>query len=172
MCVRLKKSPFLATYTHKTVKQGPAKENKFNAVLCISLNQLSGQRNHSLRNAPFIKKTSGHTTPLFLALFVFSHNIKNLALTSINHWENNQRHSLYKITKTTMTKKNNEGSVRNIAKVQLIPGSSAGHDDGVTGKDRCLSFVSHQYYIDGNGQLDEAEFASESVKPVLSRARH
>jgi hypothetical protein len=32
MCVRLKKSPFLATNTHKTVKQGLAKESKFNAV--------------------------------------------------------------------------------------------------------------------------------------------
>ena len=49
MCVRLKKSPFLATNTHKTVKQGLAKENKFNTILCISVNQLSGQRNHSLR---------------------------------------------------------------------------------------------------------------------------
>ena len=71
-----------------------------------------------------------------------------------------------------MTKKNNEGSVRNIAEAQLIPGSSAGHDDGVIGKDRRLSFVSRQYDIDGDGQLDEAEFASESVKPVLSRAMH
>jgi hypothetical protein len=71
-----------------------------------------------------------------------------------------------------MTKKNDEGLVRNIAEVQLIPGSSVGHDDGVTGKDRRLSFVSRQYDIDGDGQLDEAEFASESVKPVLSRARH
>ena len=35
MCVRLKKSPFLATNTLKMVKQGPAKENKFNTVLCI-----------------------------------------------------------------------------------------------------------------------------------------
>ncbi len=48
MCVRLKKSPFLATNTHKTVKQGLAKEKKFNTVLCVSVNQLSGQRNHSL----------------------------------------------------------------------------------------------------------------------------
>ena len=47
-CVRLKKSPFLATNTHKTVKQGPAKENKFNIVLCKPANQLSGQRKHSL----------------------------------------------------------------------------------------------------------------------------
>jgi hypothetical protein len=47
ICVRLKKSPFLATNTHKTVKQGLAKENKFNTVLCILVNQLSGQRNHS-----------------------------------------------------------------------------------------------------------------------------
>ena len=85
-----------------------------------------------------------------------------------------------------MTKKNDEGSIRvpvrfadvveederrgDIAEAQPIPGSSAGHDDGVTGKDRRLSFVSRQYDIDGDGQLDEAEFASESVKPVLSRA--
>ena len=108
----------------------------------------------------------------FLALFAFSHNRKNVALTSSNHCENNQRHSPYKITKTTMTKKNNDGSVRNIAEAQLIPGSSVGHDDGVTGKARRLSFVSRQYDIDGDGQLDKAELASESVKPVLSCARH
>ena len=87
-----------------------------------------------------------------------------------------------------MTKKNDEGSIRgpvsfadvveaderrgDIAEAQPIPGSSAGHDDGVTGKARRLSFVSRQYDIDGDGQLDEAEFASESVKPVLSLARH
>ena len=35
-CVHLKKSPFLATNTHKTVKQGPAKENKFNTVLLVN----------------------------------------------------------------------------------------------------------------------------------------
>jgi len=79
---------------------------------------------------------------------------------------------LNKITKTTMTKKNDEGSVRSIAEAQLIPGSSAGHDDGPTGKNKRLSFVSRQYDIDGDGQLDEAELASESVKPVLSLARH
>ena len=69
-----------------------------------------------------------------------------------------------------MTKKNDEGSVR---EAQLIPGSSAGHhDDGVTGKAQRLSVVSRQYDVDGDGQLDEAELASESLKPVLSRARH
>ena len=46
-CVRLK------TNTHKTVKQGPAKENKFNTVFCKSVNQLSGQRNHSLNYIGF-----------------------------------------------------------------------------------------------------------------------
>ena len=112
------------------------------------------------------------SSPLF-ALFVFAQQQKRIVVRrlSINR-ENNRRHSHYKITKTTMTKKNNEGSVRNIAEAQLIPGSSAGHDDGVTGKDRRLSFVSRQYDIDGDGQLDEAELASESLKPVLSRARH
>ena len=72
-----------------------------------------------------------------------------------------------------MTKKNDEGSIRgsvrfadvveaderrgDIAEAQPIPGSSAGHDDGVTGKDRRLSFVSRQYDIDGDGQLGVCE---------------
>jgi hypothetical protein len=53
---------------------------------------------------------------------------------------------------------------------QPIPGSSAGRDDVAK---RRLSFVSRKYDVDGDGQLDEVELASESVKkPVLSRARH
>ncbi len=75
-----------------------------------------------------------------------------------------------------MTEKNDEGSVRDIAEAQPIPGLSAGHGNGPKGKDRRLSwdisFVSCQYDVDGDGQLDEAEVASESVKSVLSRARH
>ena len=76
-----------------------------------------------------------------------------------------------------MTENNDEGSVRDIAEAQPIPGSSAGHGNGPKGKDRRatwtnLSFVSRQYDVDGDGQLDEAEIASESVKSVLSRARH
>ena len=42
-CLCLKKSPFLATNTHETVKYGHAKENKFNTVICISVNWLWGQ---------------------------------------------------------------------------------------------------------------------------------
>ncbi len=68
-----------------------------------------------------------------------------------------------------MTKKNVEGSVRNIAEARLIPGSS--DDNGGKGRQR-LSIVSQQYDINGDGQLDEAELASESVKPVLSCVRH
>jgi hypothetical protein len=34
--VYVKKSPFLATNTHKTVKQGLAKENKFDTVLLVN----------------------------------------------------------------------------------------------------------------------------------------
>jgi hypothetical protein len=138
---------------------------------------------HSLKKTG----TSGNT-PFSCALCFFTQQQKRSILSISNHWENNQRHSPFKITKTTMTKKNDEGSIRgsvrfadvveaderrgDIAEAQPIPGSSAGHDDGVTGKDRRLSFVSRQYDIDGDGQLDEAEFASESVKPVLSLARH
>jgi hypothetical protein len=81
-----------------------------------------------------------------------------------------------------MTKKNDEVSVhfadvieddergRDIAEAQPIPGSSAEHHHGV--KERTLSFISRKYDIDGDGQLDDAELASESVKPVLSRVRH
>ena len=35
-CVHLKKSPFLATNTHKMVKHGPAKGNNLNTILYIS----------------------------------------------------------------------------------------------------------------------------------------
>lgn len=64
-----------------------------------------------------------------------------------------------------------------IVEAQPIPDSSAGRDDvakrrlkGKGIKNR-LSVVSSQYDIHGKGQLDEAQLASESVKPVLSRAR-
>jgi hypothetical protein len=87
------------------------------------------------------------------------------------------------IAKTMMTKTINKGSVPfadvvedderrgDIAEAQPIPGSSAGRDNAGKLRNR-LSFVSRQYDIDGNGQLDEAELARESAKPVLSRARH
>ena len=42
---------------------------------------------------------------------------------------------------------------------QPIPDSTADRE----GIDRRLSFVSRQYDVDGDGQLDEAELASESV---------
>ena len=60
--VHLKKSPFLATNIQKTVKQGPVKENKFNTVLCISVNQLSGQRNHSLTQRHFVHNITNNTS--------------------------------------------------------------------------------------------------------------
>jgi hypothetical protein len=64
MCVRLKKSPFLAMNTHKTVKQGPAKENKFNTVVCKSVNQISGQRNHSLTTFFFTERAGPYSQEL------------------------------------------------------------------------------------------------------------
>jgi hypothetical protein len=77
-----------------------------------------------------------------------------------------------------MTTKNNEDMVRfsetinteedeerrgGIVEAQPIPDSSPGRHDDVA--KRRLSFVSQQYDIDGDGQLDKAELASESVKP-------
>ena len=64
---------------------------------------------------------------------------------------------------------NNEGLVH---LAQPIPASSAGRDDVAKrqlkgkGIDRRLSFVSRLYDVDGDGQLDDAELASESVTPV------
>jgi len=55
-----------------------------------------------------------------------------------------------------------------IVEAQPIPDSSPGRDDDVKRrKGGRLSLVSQQYDIDGDGQLDEAQLASESVKPVL-----
>jgi hypothetical protein len=73
------------------------------------------------------------------------------------------------IYQTTMT--NNEGLVHlaDVVEDEEIPASSAGRDDVAKrqlkgkGIDRRLSFVSRQYDVDGDGQLDEAELASESV---------
>ena len=65
MCVRLKKSPFLATNTHRTVKQGPAKENKFNTVVCKSVNQIFGQRNHSLTSFFFTERAGPYPQELY-----------------------------------------------------------------------------------------------------------
>ena len=77
-----------------------------------------------------------------------------------------------------MTTKNNEDMVRfsetinteedeerrgGIVEAQPIPDSSHGRHDDVA--NRRLSFVSRKYDIDGDGELDEAELASESVKP-------
>ncbi len=53
-----------------------------------------------------------------------------------------------------------------IAEAQPITGK------GGDVRQKRLSIISQQYDIDGDGVLDEAELASESVKPVLSRARH
>ncbi len=44
MCVCLKKSPYLATNTHKMVKQGLAKENKFNTILCIGKSAIGSKK--------------------------------------------------------------------------------------------------------------------------------
>ena len=56
MCVRLKKSPFLATNTHKTVKQGLAKESKFNTVFCIGKSAIGSKKSqpYSERNGNLI----------------------------------------------------------------------------------------------------------------------
>ena len=58
----------MATNIHKTVKQGPAKENKFNTILCKSVNQLSGQINHSLNLSRFYAVT--HLPKYFYSMFL------------------------------------------------------------------------------------------------------
>jgi hypothetical protein len=73
-------------------------------------------------------------------------------------------------SETINTEDDEERRGGGIVEQQPIPGSSAGRDDVAK---RRLSFVSRKYDVDGDGQLDEAELASESVKkPVLSRAIH
>ena len=83
-----------------------------------------------------------------------------------------------------MTTKNNEDMVRfsetinteedeerrgGIVEAQPIPDSSPGRDDDVKRrKGGRLSLVSQQYDIDGDGQLNEAELASESVSLCCS----
>jgi hypothetical protein len=56
------------------------------------------------------------------------------------------------------------GGEKDIVEAQPIPGSS--DDKDLTGRRR-LSFVSRQYDIDGDGQLDDAELASESAKACV-----
>jgi hypothetical protein len=87
-CVRQKKSPLLAPNTHKTVKQGPAKENKFNTVLCKLVNQLSGQKNHSLSTSSKVWKLLGFLNiSTHLTLCIFSSNlfVEILGKTEIFH---------------------------------------------------------------------------------------
>jgi len=43
-CLCLKKSPFFATNTHMTVTHGPAKENKFNTILCIGKSAIGAKK--------------------------------------------------------------------------------------------------------------------------------
>ena len=68
-CVRLKKSSFLATNTQKMAKHGPAKENKFNTVLCKLVNQLSGQRNQPQSDKDGQKISSVHNTDMLSHFF-------------------------------------------------------------------------------------------------------
>jgi hypothetical protein len=75
---------------------------------------------------------------------------------------------MVRFSETINTDDDEEKRGGGIVEAQPIPDSSP-HDDFAK---RRLSFASRQYDIDGDGQLDEAELASESVKPVLSRARH
>ncbi len=55
------------------------------------------------------------------------------------------------------------GDEKDIVEAKPIPGSS--DDNDALGRKR-LSFVSRQYDIDGDGQLDDAELASESAKSL------
>jgi len=62
-----------------------------------------------------------------------------------------------------MFKKNDVKDDGYIAEAQPIPGSSEGKDKDVKGRGIRLSFVSAQYDIDGDGQLDEAELAMRNL---------
>ena len=93
--------------------------------------------------------------------------------TLINYDDHDEERGHGPLQRDHHTEDDKERRGGGIVEAQPIPDSSPGRDDDVKRrKGGRLSLVSQQYDIDGDGQLDKAEFASESVKPVLSCARH